>query len=137
MTTTLAAIGDFNGLAVAIFAIVLATTLVITWWAAKRNRSATDFYTAGRGVAGAFNGIATAGDYLSASTFLGYAGLMFLFGFDGWIIGLAACMSFIVVLYLLAERMRNAGKFTLADVLAYRLKEKPARAAAASTSLLV
>ena len=62
---------------------------------------------------------------------------MFLFGFDGWIIGLAACMSFIVVLYLLAERMRNAGKFTLADVLSYRLKEKPARVAAASTSLLV
>jgi cation/acetate symporter len=83
MTTTLAAIGDFNGLAVAIFAVVLATTLVITWWAARRTRSATDFYTAGRGVAGAFNGIATAGDYLSASTFLGYAGLMYLFGFDG------------------------------------------------------
>jgi len=91
----------------------------------------------GRGISGRKNGLAISGDYLSASTFLGYAGLMFLFGFDGWIIGLAACASFIVVLYLLAERMRNAGKFTLADVLSYRLKEKPARAAAASTSLLV
>ena len=79
------------------------------------------------------NGIAIAGDYLSASTFLGYAGLMFLFGFDGWIIGLAACMSFIPVLYLLAERMRNSGKFTLADVLSYRLQERPARVAAATT----
>jgi hypothetical protein len=133
MTTTLAAIGDFNGLAVAVFAVVLATTLVITWWAAKRNRSATDFYTAGRGVAGAFNGIATAGDYLSASTFLGYAGLMYLFGFDGWIIGLGAMLSFLPVLYLLADRMRNAGKFTVADVLSYRLRRRPVRIAGRST----
>jgi cation/acetate symporter len=137
MTATLAAIGDFNGLAVAIFAVVLATTLVITWWAAKRNRSATDFYTAGRGVAGAFNGIATAGDYLSASTFLGYAGLMYLFGFDGWIIGLGAMLSFLPVLYLLADRMRNAGKFTVADVLAYRLRRRPVRIAAAINALLI
>ena len=133
----LAAIGDFNGLAVAIFAIVLATTLVITWWAAKRNRSATDFYTAGRGVAGAFNGIATAGDYLSASTFLGYAGLMYLFGFDGWIIGLGAMLSFLPVLYLLADRMRNAGKFTVADVLSYRLRRRPVRIAVAINTLLI
>ena len=137
MTTTLAAIGDFNGLAVAIFAVVLATTLVITWWAAKRNRSATEFYTAGRGVAGAFNGIATAGDYLSASTFLGYAGLMYLFGFDGWIIGLGAMLSFLPVLYLLADRMRNAGKFTVADVLSYRLRRRPVRIAVAINTLLI
>ena len=129
--------GEFNGLAVAIFAVVLAVTLGITRWAATRTKTASEFYTAGRGISGRMNGIAIAGDYLSASTFLGYAGLMFLFGFDGWIIGLAACMSFIPVLYLLAERMRNSGKFTLADVLAYRLRERPARAAAASTSLLV
>jgi cation/acetate symporter len=137
MTTTLAAIGDFNGLAVAVFAVVLAITLVITWWAAKRNRSATDFYTAGRGVAGAFNGIATAGDYLSASTFLGYAGLMYLFGFDGWIIGLGAMLSFLPVLYLLADRMRNAGKFTVADVLSYRLRRRPVRIAVAINTLLI
>src|SRR5512132_774113 len=137
MTITLAAIGDFNGLAVAIFAVVLATTLVITWWAAKRNRSATEFYTAGRGVAGAFNGIATAGDYLSASTFLGYAGLLYLFGFDGWIIGLGAMLSFLPVLYLLADRMRNAGKFTVADVLSYRLRRRPVRIAAAINALLI
>src|SRR3954447_9793600 len=137
MTTTLAAIGDFNGLAVAIFAIVLAITLVITWWAAKRNRSATDFYAAGRGIAGAANGVATAGDYLSASTFLGYAGLMYLYGFDGWIIGLGALLSFLPVLYLLAERMRNAGKFTVADVLAFRLRERPVRVATAINTLLI
>src|SRR4051794_36913335 len=137
MTTTLAAIGDFNGLAVAIFAVVLATTLVITWWAARRTRNATEFYTAGRGVAGAFNGIATAGDYLSASTFLGYAGLMYLYGFDGWIIGLGACLSFLPVLYLLAERMRNAGKFTVADVLPFRLRARPVRVATAINTLLI
>ena len=114
--------GEFNGLAVAIFAVVLAITLLITRWAATRTKTTTEFYTAGRGISGRTNGLAIAGDYLSASTFLGYAGLMFLFGFDGWIIGLGACMSFIVVLYLLAERMRNAGKFTLADVLSYRLQ---------------
>jgi cation/acetate symporter len=137
MTTVLAAIGDFNGLAVAIFAVVLAITLGITRWAARRTTNATEFYTAGRGVAGAFNGIAIAGDYLSASTFLGYAGLMFLFGFDGWIIGLAAMLSFLPVLYLLADRMRNAGKFTVADVLSYRLRRRPVRVAAAINALLI
>ena len=96
--------GGFNGLAVAIFAAVLAVTLLITRWAAKRTHSTTEFYTAGRGIAGAANGIAITGDYLSASTFLGYAGLMYLYGFDGWIIGLCALFSFLPVLYLLAER---------------------------------
>jgi cation/acetate symporter len=137
MTTVLAAIGDFNGLAVAIFAVVLAITLAITRWAARRTTNATEFYTSGRGVAGGFNGIAIAGDYLSASTFLGCAGLMFLLGFDGWIIGLAAMLSFLPVLYLLADRMRNAGKFTVADVLSYRLLRRPVRVAAAINALLI
>ncbi len=133
----LAATGEFNGLAVGVFACVLAMTLVITRWAAKRTKSDTEFYAAGRGVAGAANGVATAGDYLSASTFLGYAGLMYLYGFDGWIIGLAACLSFLPVLYLLAERMRNAGKFTVADVLAFRLRARPVRVATAINTLLI
>ncbi len=133
----IAATGEFNGLAVAIFAVVLAFTLLITRWAARRTHSTSEFYAAGRGITAKQNGLAIAGDYLSASTFLGYAGLMYLFGFDGWLLGLAALMSFIPVLYLLAERMRNSGKYTLADVLSYRLKQRPARAAAATTSLLV
>src|SRR6478752_4646330 len=133
----LAEAGDFNGLAVCVFAVVLAGTLVITRWAAKRTHSATEFYAAGRGVSGAANGVATAGDYLSASTFLGYAGLMYLYGFDGWIIGLGACLSFLPVLYLLAERMRNAGKFTVADVLAFRLRARPVRVATAINTLLI
>ena len=113
----IAATGEFNGLAVAIFAVVLAFTLLITRWAARRTHSTSEFYAAGRGITAKQNGLAIAGDYLSASTFLGYAGLMYLFGFDGWLLGLAALMSFIPVLYLLAERMRNSGKYTLADVL--------------------
>src|SRR3954454_12167779 len=133
----LGAAGDFNELAVAIFAVVLAITLLITRWAAKRTHSATEFYAAGRGIAGTANGVATAGDYLSASTFLGYAGLMYLYGFDGWIIGLCALFSFLPVLYLLAERMRNAGKFTVADVLAFRLRERPVRVATAINTLLI
>src|SRR3954470_12421100 len=133
----LATTGDFNELAVAVFACVLAVTLVITRWAAKRTHSATEFYAAGRGISGRANGIATAGDYLSASTFLGYAGLMYLYGFDGWVIGLGACLSFLPVLYLLAERMRNAGKFTVADVLAFRLKARPVRIATAINTLLI
>jgi cation/acetate symporter len=122
---------------VGIFAVVLAITLLITRWAAKRTKSAEEFYAAGRGITGTQNGIAIAGDYLSASTFLGYAGLMYLFGFDGWIIGLAAIMSFLPVLYLLAERMRNSGKFTVADVLSFRMRERPVRAATAINTLVI
>ena len=135
--TTFAAAGDFNGLAVAIFGVVLAITLGITWWAARRTKSTNEFWAAGRGIAGPFNGIAIAGDYLSASTFLGYAGLMYLYGFDGWIFGLGALLSFLPILYLLAERMRNAGKYTVADVLAFRLNERPIRIATAFNTLLI
>src|SRR3954453_20150141 len=117
--TTFAATGDFNGLAVAIFGVVLATTLGITWWAARRTKSTSEFWAAGRGIAGPFNGIAITGDYLSASTFLGYPGLMYLYGFAGGFFALGALLSFLPILYLLAERMRNAGKYTVADVLAF------------------
>ncbi|MEA2442838.1 MAG: cation/acetate symporter [Thermoleophilales bacterium] len=137
MTTLFAKVGEFNGLAVGIFAVVLSITLVITRWAAGRTRNTSEFFTAGRGITGAQNGLAVAGDFLSASTFLGYAGLIFLFGFDGWIIGLAAILSFLPVLYLLAEPMRNSGKFTVADVLSFRLRERPVRAAAAVNTLFI
>jgi cation/acetate symporter len=137
MTTVLAKIGDFNGLAVGVFSVVLAITLLITRWAARKTTNTSEFYTAGRGISGAQNGLAVAGDFLSASTFLGYAGLIFLFGFDGWIIGLAAILSFLPVLFLLAEPMRNSGKFTVADVLSFRLRERPVRAAAAVNTLFI
>ena len=135
--TVMAKVGDFNGLALAIFAVVLAITLGITRWAARRTHTTSEFWVAGRGITGAQNGLAVAGDFLSASTFLGYAGLIFLFGFDGWIVGVAAMLSFLPVLFLLAEPMRNSGKFTVADVLSFRLRERPVRAAAAVNTLVI
>ena len=77
------------------------------------------------------NGFAIAGDYMSAASFLGIAGLIFLFGFDGFLYSVGFLVAFLIVLYLLAERMRNSGKFTMADVLSFRLNERPARVAAA------
>ena len=125
--TVLAIADGVNELALGVFAVVLATTLLITYWASKRTHTATEFWAANRGITGLQNGFAIAGDYLSASTFLGFAGLIFLFGVDGWVGLAAAGASFLPVVLLLAERMRNAGKFTIADVLAFRLRERPAR----------
>jgi cation/acetate symporter len=134
---TLAIGTGVNELALVVFALVLAVTLAITYWASKRTRTATEFWAAGRSISGLQNGFAMAGDYLSASTFLGFAGLIFLFGVDGWFGLAAAGASFLPVVLLLAERMRNAGKFTMADVLAFRLRERPARLAAALGTLAV
>ncbi len=137
MTSFLPLAADLNELALAIFGVVLAVTLGITFWASKRTSSATDFYAAGRGITGVQNGFAIAGDYMSAASFLGIAGLIYLFGFDGFLYSVGFLVAFLTVLFLLAERMRNAGKYTIADVLSFRLKEEPARVAAASGTLAV
>ncbi len=126
-----------NELALAVFAVVLAVTLAVTYWASKRTSTATEFLAAGRGISGVQNGFAIAGDYMSASSFLGFAGLIFFFGLDGFIGLVCALVAFLPVLLLLAERMRNAGKFTMADVLGFRLRERPARIAAALGTLSV
>jgi cation/acetate symporter len=126
-----------NETALAVFAIVVGVTLVVTYFASKRVATATDFWAAGRGLTGPQNGFAIAGDYMSAASFLGIAGLIFLFGFDGFLYSVGFLVAFLTVLFLLAERMRNSGKFTIADVLAFRLKEQPARAAAALGTLSV
>src|SRR5919197_5416574 len=133
MTPVLAA--DLKALPLAIFALVLAGTLCITYWASKRTSTATEFWAAGRTVTGLQNGWAIAGDYMSASSFLGFAGLVFLYGVDAFVGLMAALLAFVPVLLFLAERMRNAGKYTLADVLAFRLSERPARCAAAVGTL--
>jgi cation/acetate symporter len=134
MTTYLASV---NETALAVFAVVVGITLVITYWASKRVSTATDFWAAGRGLTGPQNGFAIAGDYMSAASFLGIAGLIFLFGFDGFLYSVGFLVAFLTVLFLLAERMRNSGKFTIADVLTYRLKQRPARTAAALGTLSV
>jgi len=128
---------ELNETALSIFAVVIAITLIITYWASKRMTGASQFYAAGRGVTGPQNGFAIAGDYMSAASFLGIAGLIFLFGFDGFLYSVGFLVAFLTVLFLLSERMRNAGKFTIADVLSFRLNERPARAAAALGTLSV
>ena len=135
MTVIFAA--DLKVLPLAVFAVVLAVTLGVTYWAAKRTSSASDFYAAGRGITGFQNGWAIAGDYMSASSFLGFAGLTFLFGVDAFVGLMAAIIAFVPVLFFLAERMRNSGKYTLADVLSFRLRERPARLVAAVGTLSV
>jgi cation/acetate symporter len=133
--TVLAA--ELKVLPLAIFGLVLAVTLGITYWASKRTSTATEFWAAGRSVTGFQNGWAIAGDYMSASSFLGFAGLVFLFGVDAFVSLMAALVAFVPVLLFLAERMRNSGKYTLADVLSFRLREKPARLVAALGTLAV
>jgi cation/acetate symporter len=128
---------DLNETALAIFAIVVAATLVITYWASRRVTGAVQFYAAGRAITGPQNGFAIAGDYMSAASFLGIAGLIFLYGFDGFLYSVGFLVAFLTVLFLLSERMRNSGKFTIADVLAFRMNERPARAAAALGTLSV
>ncbi len=130
-------VAEVNVEALSIFGVVVAITLGITYWASKRTQSATDFWAAGRGITGVQNGFAIAGDYMSAASFLGIAGLIFLFGFDGFLYSVGFLVAFLTVLFLLSERMRNAGKFTIADVLSFRLNERPARVAAALGTLAV
>jgi cation/acetate symporter len=128
---------DLNELALSIFGVVVGITLLVTYFASKRVATATDFWAAGRGLTGVQNGFAIAGDYMSAASFLGIAGLIFLFGFDGFLYSVGFLVAFLTVLFLLAERMRNSGKFTIADVLSFRMNERPARAAAALGTLSV
>src|SRR4051794_35266364 len=130
-------VASVNGTALAVFGVIVAITLVISWVASKRVNTATDFWSAGRGLTGPQNGFAIAGDYMSAASFLGIAGLIYLFGFDGFLYSVGFLVAFLTVLFLLAERMRNAGKYTIADVLAFRLRQEPARAAAALGTLTV
>ena len=130
-------IAAVNETALIVFAIVVGVTMVITYFASKRVATATDFWAAGRGLTGPQNGFAIAGDYMSAASFLGIAGLIYLFGFDGFLYSVGFLVAFLTVLFLLAERMRNSGKYTIADVLSFRLNERPARSAAALGTLSV
>ncbi|MQA03728.1 MAG: cation/acetate symporter ActP [Streptosporangiales bacterium] len=121
----------------AAFACLIALTLGITYWASKRTSTTTDYWAAGRNVSATQNGFAIAGDLMSAATFLGFTGMIFLVGFDGWVAPVASVLAFLLILLLFAERMRNAGQFTIADVLSFRLRAKPVRAMTASASLFI
>jgi cation/acetate symporter len=130
-------LADVNVEALVIFGFVLAITLGITYWASKRMTGTDTFYAAGRSITGFQNGLAISGDYLSAASFLGIAGLIYLYGFDGFLYSVGFLVAFLTVMFLLAERMRNAGKYTIADVLSFRLNQRPARSAAALGTLAV
>src|SRR6187397_2133303 len=123
--------------AIAFFLGIVALTLLITYWAAKRTRSAKEFYAAGRSVSAMQNGLALAGDYMSAASFLGIAGLVATSGFDGLIYSIGWLVGWPVVVCLIAEPLRNLGKFTFSDVVAFRLRQTPVRVAAAAGSLAV
>ncbi len=126
-----------NWTAIGMFAAFVVFTLFITKWAAKKTKSASDFYTAGGGITGFQNGLAIAGDYMSAASFLGISSAVFLNGYDGLIYSIGFLVGWPVITFLMAERLRNLGRFTFADVAAYRFSQTPIRAFAASGTLVV
>jgi len=126
-----------NLTAIAMFLVFVLGTLGITYWAAKRTTSASDFYTAGGGITGFQNGLAIAGDYMSAATLLGLSSLVFLRGYDGFVYTISFFIGWPVILFMLAERMRNLGRFTFADIASYRLQQSSIRTFAAFSSLTV
>jgi cation/acetate symporter len=128
---------DLNVPAIVMFFIFVAGTLYITKWAASKTKSAKDFYTAGGGITGTQNGMAIAGDYMSAASFLGITGMVYLKGYDGLIFSIGFLVGWPVILFMISEQLRNLGKYTFADVTAYRLQQKPVRILAALGSIAV
>ena len=126
-----------NWTAIAMFGVFVVFTLFITKWAASKTKSAADFYTAGGGITGFQNGLAIAGDYMSAASFLGISAAVMASGYDGLIYSIGFLVGWPIVTFLMAERLRNLGKFTFADVAGYRFKQTPIRAFAASGTLVV
>ncbi|EEF79640.1 cation acetate symporter [Methylophaga thiooxydans] len=123
--------------AVIMFLLFVAATLMITYWAAKRTRSTSDYYAAGGGITGLQNGLAIAGDYMSAASFLGISGLVYLSGYDGLIYSIGFLIGWPLILFLIAERLRNLGRYTFADVASYRLQQLPIRTLSAFGALAV
>jgi len=119
------------------FLVFIAITLGITYWASKRSAGASAYFAAGRQIKGWQNGIAVAGDYMSAASFLGIAGIIAFQGYDGFMYSVGWLVAYLTVLLVVAEPLRNAGKYTMADVLAYRLKPRPVRAMASISTLTV
>jgi cation/acetate symporter len=133
ITTTL---GTPTLSAVLFFFVIVALTLAVTWWAARRTHSTSEFYAAGRSVGPFENGLALAGDYMSAASFLGIAGLVALRGYDGMIYATGWLVGWPALMFLLAEPVRNLGKYTFADVVAFRLRQVPVRVASAFGGIL-
>jgi len=126
-----------RGITIGMFALIIGVTMGVVVWAAKKTQTAADFYTAGGGITGFQNGWAIAGDYMSAASFLGMSGLISLYGMDGFMYAVGPMFSFIAILLVIAEPCRNAGKFTLGDILSFRSSPKIVRAVAALSTVTV
>ncbi|GAA2807933.1 solute symporter family protein [Streptomyces showdoensis] len=140
-TTLLLAAGggasEHRPLIIGLFAAFVVATLIITVWAGRQTRSAADFYAGGRQFTGFQNGLAISGDYMSAASFLGIAGAIALFGYDGFLYSIGFLVAWLVALLLVAEPLRNSGRFTMGDVLAYRMRQRPVRTAAGTSTIVV
>ncbi len=134
---TLAAGSTHQGLTASLFIAVVVVTVGITFWASRQNRSAADYYAGGRSFTGSQNGLAVAGDYMSAASFLGISGAIALSGYDGFLYSIGFLVAWLVALLLVAELLRNSGRFTMADQLAYRMRQTPVRTAAATSTVVV
>ncbi|NEU30656.1 sodium/solute symporter [bacterium LRH843] len=124
-------------MAIVMFIGLIVLTLGITYWAARQVKNTTDFYAAGRSITGLQNGLAIAGEYMSAAAFLGISGLIAFNGIDGFLYSVTWLVAFVFVLLIIAEPVRNTGRYTFADIISYRLKEKPIRCSAAFNTLII
>jgi cation/acetate symporter len=124
-------------LTITLFVVFVAITLGITIWASRQTKTATDFYAGGRSFSGFQNGMAIGGDYMSAASFLGIAGIIALNGYDGFLYSIGFLVAWLVALLLVAELLRNSGRYTMADVLAFRMRQRPVRTAAAVSTITV
>jgi cation/acetate symporter len=130
------AIGN-RSLTVGLFLAVVALTLYITFWASRQSKTAADYYAGGRSFTGFQNGLAVSGDYMSAASFLGISGSIALYGYDGFLYSIGFLVAWLVALLLIAELLRNSGRYTMADQLAYRMRQTPVRTAAATSTIVV
>jgi cation/acetate symporter len=129
--------GTARTITIILFLLLVVLTLAIVVWAGRRTRNATDFYAGGRGFTGFQNGLALGGDYMSAASFLGIAGIIALSGYDGFLYSIGFLVAWLVALLLIAELMRNSGRYTMADVLAFRMRQGPVRTAASISTIVV
>ncbi|WP_409496412.1 cation acetate symporter [Amycolatopsis sp. cmx-11-12] len=137
MTLAAGVEGSNPALNITIFGLFVVVTLFVVFRASRNTKTASDYYAAGRAFTGPQNGVAIAGDYLSAASFLGIAGAIAIYGYDGFLYSIGFLVAWLVALLLVAELLRNTGKFTMGDVLAFRMKQRPVRAAAATSTLAV
>jgi cation/acetate symporter len=128
--------GQRNNTALAFFFLIVLITLAITYWAAKKTKTSSEFYAAGRSVSAAQNGLALAGDYMSAASFLGISGMVAMKGYDGMVYATGWLVGWPALMFLVAEPLRNLGKYTFADVVAFRLKQRPVRIASSTAGIL-